>query len=227
MKSNRLFNASYYNGVYNYIVALLFVVILVSLVGCSSGTALRHYKKVAAETQLPLTPEKKNALATVCGREFPIEQKTITKDSIVTKYVKVVDNTLVNKLRKQIEEIKKQTPNIKLDSLYQSFYDSVLNDLPECKQVEHYKTTENKGKDTIGNYYRALEKKQLQDTLDDRNAKIVLATQTIEEKEIKEQKLIHEINVWRKRFFILLGIVLLYAGLRFLASKYTLPFKIK
>jgi hypothetical protein len=230
MNISKIYKQYNFNFNWNFIFILLVILFVIAVFGSgckSSGVSVRHYKKIAYDV-VPLdNEEKKNIMAQKCDVLFPIKIQTITKDSVVYRPIKVIDNSKINQLRKEVDRLKSLTPNVDLDSLYQSFYDSVLNDLPECKQVEHYRSVDAKGKDTTGNYFRALEQKRLQDTLNDRDAKLVFKNQTITNMEYDKQKLIHEIDVWKKRFFILLAIVLLYVGLRFLANKFTLPFKIQ
>jgi len=209
MRKIKLINSLFYNSIYNYLVFVGMVFIMVTLIGCKSGTALRHYKKVAAETQLPLTPEKKNALATVCGREFSIEQKTSTKDSVVTKYIRVIDNALVNKLKKQIELLKTNQPNLNIDSLYTSFYDSVLNDIPPCQEIIKWRTETKTVKDTIGNYFAAQERQQLQDSLNAIKARLVTANENNTNLKAKVLEETSDKNYWKIRFFALLSIVIL------------------
>jgi hypothetical protein len=225
-KIQNIKKAAKYNISYNFIVFILFSIIL-CLNSCKTkGVALRHYKKVASETQFPLTTEKKNLLATTCGREFPINEKIVTKDSVVVRQIKVFDNAITQKLRKEIEALKKANPKINIDSLYQSFYDSALNNVPNCNEVTNYKVVEKTVKDTIGNYFRELEKKKISQDLDEAINLLNVAKNTIINIEDEKKKIEHDKDVWRKRFFILLAISLLYIGIKMLAKKYTLPFKI-
>lgn len=196
MRSKKLILAEAFNTKY-IIATLVALMFLFAFSSCKTkGTALRHYKKVAAETQIPLTPEKKNALATSCQREFPIIPITITKDSVVTKLVKVVDNAMINKLKAQIALLKSQNKNLNLDSLYEFIYDSALNNMPPCQEIIRYKTETKTIKDTIGNYFKALEQKALKDTLDKRTSNLVLANATIEKKDKEIAEANKKIDKW-------------------------------
>jgi hypothetical protein len=141
---------------------LLFVIVVIILSSCSAAKkaaraekkALLPYVTVINDLDTSYKAKKKAYAAIFCGTNFPIEVKKERYDSIVYKPVKVMDNTKVNQLRKELERLKLSIPNVNTDSLYQAFYDSVLNDLPECKGYEHYQKSEDTKKDTIGNYHR-------------------------------------------------------------------------
>jgi len=161
------------------------------LFGCNAEKkALKPYKAVNSDVSNDFKEKKKELIARVCAVNFPTEIKTIKYDSIIYRNVRVVDNNKISQLQKEVNRLRNLTPNINVDSLYQSYYDSVLNALPECKEIEHYNKSEQQKKDTIGNYYRQLNEDALRDTtnkykaentslktqLDETNKKLVIAT---------------------------------------------------
>ncbi|MFY8004407.1 MAG: hypothetical protein ACOVNR_06165, partial [Chitinophagaceae bacterium] len=142
--------------------AIAAIVLLILVVGCNAEKkALKPYKAVNSDVDTSFKDKKKELISRVCAANFPIEIKKIKYDSIVYKNVRVVDNTKINLLKKEVERLKNSIPNVNTDSLYQSFYDSVLNDLPECKQVEHYQKSDETKKDTISLFNMAKDNSEL------------------------------------------------------------------
>jgi hypothetical protein len=146
-----------YKGLAVLIAIVLFLIAAILLQSCSAAKKLERQEKKALAPYIAVATdidenfaEKKLELGSrYCETHFPSQEKTIVKDSIITKYVRIADNALINRLKAQITAIKTTQPNVNLDSLYSNFYDSVLFNLPPCKEVNHFQSTDKKGKDTI------------------------------------------------------------------------------
>lgn len=98
------------------------------LTGCSS---LKHYKKVANDTQR--NDVKRNLLAPVCAAEFPVKKST---DSIVVvEYQTIVDTSKEAYLKATIKQLLKQLqqrpecPQINEDSLFDAVKSSIKPDV--------------------------------------------------------------------------------------------------
>jgi hypothetical protein len=202
--NNQLFN----NGLYGYIVLCFLVLLLVGVNGCKSKeVSFRHYKKIAADIA-PRSNEKRNIIAQVANSEFPQDKKTEKKDSVVTKYVKVIDNKLVNSLKSQLAKLKAQQ-GINVDSLYTSFYDSVLNGIPPCETIERWHTKTETIKDTIGNYFREQVENELISRVNVLNAKNTSLNKHIEDITADLNNISKEKSKWKIRFFALLAAIIL------------------
>jgi hypothetical protein len=202
--NNQLFN----NGLYGYIVLCFLVLLLVGVNGCKSKeVAFRHYKKIAAD-QAPRSNEKRNIIAQVANSEFPKNEKVITKDSIIVKYKTVVDNRVVNSLKAQIAKLKLQ-PGVNIDSLYDSFYDSVLNGIPPCEEIIRYKEKETNGNDTLWKYFAAQERQQLKDTNDAKDTRLSLLIGKYQQLQSNLKQAKSDKNYWKIRFFALLAAIIL------------------
>ena len=181
-------------------VLIAMLIALISLQSCkSTKVPNRIYKKLATDA-VPLDNEyKKNVMGQKCAVLFPIEIKKIKYDSIIYKNVRVVDNNKITQLQKEVNRLRNLTPNINVDSLYQSYYDSVLNALPECREIEHYNKSEQQGKDTTNNYFRQLNEDALRDTTNKYKAENTSLNKNIEDitKDVNDAK--KEKNKWKWR----------------------------
>lgn len=185
-----------------YLVALvLLLAALIGLQSCSSEKkALKPYKAVNSDVDSSYKDKKKELIARVCAVNFPIEIKTVVKDSIRTKVVRVQDNNLVNKLK---AELAKKCKDINIDSIY--------NILPfDTIYIDHYHTKTVTQKDTLSLYNMGVENSrltyynlQLKSNIEDNNKDI--------EKLNKDLKLSDK---WRIRFFILMAIIICYFGIK-------------
>ena len=185
-----------------YLVAL--VLLLAALIGLQSCNAekkaLKPYKAVNSDVDSSYKEKKKELIARVCAVNFPIEIKTVVKDSITTKIVRVQDNNLVNKLK---SELAKKCKDINIDSIY--------NELPfDTIYIDHYHTKTVTQKDTISLYNMGVENsrlvyynQQLKNVIDDNNKDI--------EKLNKNLKLADK---WRIRCFILMALIICYFGIK-------------
>ena len=80
------------------LIALL--IFMIGLQSCNSEKkALKPYKEVNSDVDTSYKAKKIELISRVCAVNFPIEIKTIVKDSITTKIVRIQDNNLVNKLK--------------------------------------------------------------------------------------------------------------------------------
>jgi len=181
------------------LIALL--IFLIGLQSCSSERkALKPYKAVNSDVDTSFKAKKIELISRVCAVNFPIEIKTIVKDSITTKIVRVQDNNLVNKLK---AELAKKCKDINIDSIY--------NLLPfDTIYIDHYKTKTVTQKDTLSLYNMGVENsrlvyynKQLKGIIDDNNKDI--------EKLNKNLKLADK---WRIRCFIIMALIICYFGIK-------------
>jgi len=185
-----------------YLVALvLLLAALIGLQSCSSEKkALKPYKAVNSDVDSSYKDKKKELIARVCAVNFPIEIKTVVKDSIRTKVVRVQDNNLVNKLK---AELAKKCKDINIDSIY--------NILPfDTIYIDHYHTKTVTQKDTLSLYNMGVENSrltyynlQLKSNIEDNNKDI--------EKLNKDLKLSDK---WRIRCFILMALIICYFGIK-------------
>ena len=185
-----------------YLVAL--VLLLAALIGLQSCNAekkaLKPYKAVNSDVDSSYKEKKKELIARVCAINFPIQEKTIIKDSIRTKIVRVQDNNLVNKLK---AELAKKCKDINIDSIY--------NELPfDTIYIDHYHTKTVTQKDTLSLYNMGVENsrlvyynQQLKNVIYDNNKDI--------EKLNKNLKLADK---WRIRCFILMALIICYFGIK-------------
>ena len=185
-----------------YLVAL--VLLLAALIGLQSCNAekkaLKPYKAVNSDVDSSYKEKKKELIARVCAINFPIQEKTIIKDSITTKIVRIQDNSLVNKLK---AELAKKCKDINIDSIY--------NELPfDTIYIDHYHTKTVTQKDTLSLYNMGVENsrlvyynQQLKNVIDDNNKDI--------EKLNKNLKLADK---WRIRCFILMALIICYFGIK-------------
>ncbi len=207
-EEKRLKKAGLNNSLYAFVVLLLCLFAIISMQSCKSKeVAFRHYKKIASDIA-PRSNEKRNIIAQVASSEFPQDKKTEKKDSVVTKYVKVIDNKLVNSLKSQLAKLKSQQ-GINVDSLYTSFYDSVLNGIPPCETIERWHTKTETIKDTIGNYFREQVENELISRVNVLNAKNTSLNKNIEDITVDLNNISKEKSKWRIRFFALLAAIIL------------------
>lgn len=185
-----------------YLVALvLLLAALIGLQSCSAEKkALKPYKAVNSDVDTSYKAKKIELISRVCAVNFPIEIKTIVKDSITTKIVRIQDNNLVNKLK---AELAKKCKDINIDSIY--------NELPfDTIYIDHYHTKTITQKDTLSLYNMGVENsrlvyynQQLKNVIDDNNKDI--------EKLNKNLKLADK---WRIRCFILMALIICYFGIK-------------
>lgn len=173
------------------LIALL--IFMIGLQSCSSERkALKPYKAVNSDIDTSFKKKKIELISRVCAVNFPIEIKTIVKDSITTKIVRVQDNNLVNKLK---AELAKKCKDINIDSLYNAMpFDTIY--------IEHYNTKTVIQKDTTGNYFRQLNEDALRTTNNTLNAENTSLNKHIEDitKDLNEAK--KQSNKWKWRFII-------------------------
>jgi hypothetical protein len=185
-----------------YLVALvLLLAALIGLQSCNSEKkALKPYKEVNSDVDTSFKAKKIELISRVCAINFPMQEKTIIKDSITTKIVRIQDNNLVNKLK---SELAKKCKDINIDSIY--------NELPfDTIYIDHYHTKTVTQKDTISLYNMGVENsrlvyynQQLKNVIDDNNKDI--------EKLNKNLKLADK---WRIRCFILMALIICYFGIK-------------
>lgn len=183
------------------IVLIFTLAALIGLQSCNAEKkALKPYKEVNSDVDTSFKAKKIELISRVCAVNFPIEIKTIVKDSITTKIVRIQDNNLVNKLK---AELAKKCKDINIDSIY--------NELPfDTIYIDHYHTKTVTQKDTISLYNMGVENsrlvyynQQLKNVIDDNNKDI--------EKLNKNLKLADK---WRIRCFILMALIICYFGIK-------------
>ena len=185
-----------------YLAALiLLLAALIGMQSCSSEKkALKPYKAVNSDVDTSYKAKKIELISRVCAINFPMQEKTIVKDSITTKIVRIQDNNLVNKLK---AELAKKCKDINIDSIY--------NLLPfDTIYIDHYHTKIVTQKDTLSLYNMGVENsrlvyynQQLKNVIDDNNKDI--------EKLNKNLKLADK---WRIRCFILMALIICYFGIK-------------
>jgi hypothetical protein len=194
---------------------ILISIIVIVVVSCNAEKkALKPYKAVNSDVDTSYKAKKIELISRVCAVNFPIEIKTIVKDSITTKIVRVQDNNLVNKLK---AELAKKCKDINIDSIY--------NLLPfDTIYIDHYHTKTVTQKDTISLYNMGVENtrlvyynQQLKSIIDDNNKDIKYITSD----NVASKK---DRNKWRLYFFLLLGAGIVYKVAKiYLSKSFTLP----
>jgi hypothetical protein len=227
---------------YLLVAIVLFLIISIALQSCSAAKKLEREEKKALAPYVAVNSdvgetfaEKKLELgARYCQTHFPNEEKTIVKDSVVIKYIRVTDNAYINRLKAQIAAIKATQPNVNLDSLYSNFYDSVLLEIPPCKEVTHLQSSDVKFKDTFA-LYRAgviIEKlktdtNNLSGRINYYNAQYQNAQEQIKLYQVSENSFVYLSSklwavIWNYIRWWLLAAIVLFAGYTFLKGK--IPF---
>jgi len=198
-------------NIFLYILAAFMLLLLIlGLYGCNNKIPLRHYKKVAADV-LPFDNEqKKNIIAQKCASAFPIEEKIVIKDTVITKYVKTQDYSQINKLKALLAKC--STP-IDLDSFL--FYNMITDTI----YIDRVRTEHKTVRDTINNYFKDLSSEQIK--AENIGLKVLQKNTNDNYLEAKRTN-----DKWRLRFYVLLTFVLLYVGLRVLSLFRTLPIKL-
>jgi len=185
------------------LIALLISVI--SLQSCNAEKkALKPYKAVNSDVDSSYKEKKKDLISRVCATNFPIEIKTIVKDSINTRIVRVQDMNVINKLKAQLA---KGCPEINIDSIY--------NELPfDTIYIDHYHTKTVTQKDTLSLYNMGVENSrltyynlQLKSVIDDNNKEIEKLNKDL----TSDKKLI---NKWKFNFWLLFIIIICYFGFK-------------
>lgn len=176
------------------VLALFFAV----LTSCNAEKkALKPYKAVNSDVDTNYHEKKKELISRVCAVNFPIQEKTIVKDSITTKIVRVQDNNLINKLKAQLA---KGCPTVNIDSLYNEFpMDTIYVDRFHTKTITQ--------KDTIELYIMGVANTRLTYSNLQLNAHIEKLTKDINEANSLSDK-------WRLRFWLLFSLIVLYFGLK-------------
>lgn len=110
---------------------LIFFLTAIILISCSAEKkALKPYKAILNDTDTSFKEKKKDLGGRYCATNFPIEVKTIVKDSVVNRIVKVQDTKEINRLKSLLAI---GCPTINIDSIY--------NLLPlDTLFIEHYNT---------------------------------------------------------------------------------------
>lgn len=206
-----------FNIVYNWVVLFVILIIFSISAGCNAERKLlRPYKAVNSDVDTSYKAKKKELIARVCATAFPIEIKTITKDSIVNRIVKVQDNNLISKLKKLLQDCNTKTIDV----------DSILNNyaIVDTIYIDHYHNTTSTIKDTIGNWRKANEIELLHNENILLNANLDAIKDDLKESEAHSKALQKERNKWRLYFFGLLIIGIGYKVAKtYLKSKFTLP----
>lgn len=119
----------------NYLVAtIIWCLVLALLFSCSPQKQLtKAYDKVALDAYMPL-PSNKEKLIPYLNLNFPTREKTVTKDSIITKIIE-------SKVFDTITEVKD-------NEIYKYIYNT------DTLVFEKIKTTKTTVLDTLGNYVR-------------------------------------------------------------------------
>ena len=174
---------------------------LIGLQSCNAEKkALKPYKTVNSDVDSSYKEKKKELISRVCATNFPIEIKTIVKDSINTRIVRVQDMNVINKLKSQLA---KGCPEINIDSIY--------NELPfDTIYIDHYHTKTITQKDTLSLYNMGVENSrltyynvQLKSVIDDNNKEIEKLN-----KDLTSDKKI--INKWKFNFWLLFILIICY-----------------
>jgi hypothetical protein len=122
----------------------------------------------------------------------------------------VQDNALVNRLKAQLA---KGCPTLDLDSF---LFENMITD---TIYIDRYKVKEIIKKDTINNYFKALDNEQIKAE----NVGLKILQKNTSDKLIEAT---HNSNKWRYRFFVLVGLIIVFFTLKILTKYYTLPIKI-
>ena len=174
-----------------YLVALvLLLAAFIGLQSCSSEKkALKPYKAVNSDVDTSYKAKKIELISRVCAVLFPVQEKTIIKDSIRTKVVRVQDNNLVNKLK---AELAKKCKDINIDSIY--------NILPfDTIYVEHYNTKTVTQKDTFTLREMAKSNDELHSNVNTLNAENVSLNKHIEDATKKLNEVEKTKDKWKWR----------------------------
>lgn len=216
-KENKLKRIELHNSLYIFAIITAIVFIVVLLQSCSSERkALKPYKAVNSDVDTSFQAKKKELISRVCAANFPIEVKTIIKDSIYTKLVKVQDKTEINRLKYLLAQKCKE---VNIDSIY--------NALPlDTIYIYNTKTKQVTIKDTIANYQLSKQISILQNDLNKTNAAILIEQSKVNIANDKVDRFKALRNYWRVRFFVLLICVITFVGLKILDKYRTLPFKL-
>jgi len=187
------------------IALILTLATIIGLQSCNAEKkALKPYKAVNSDVDSSYKEKKKDLISRVCATNFPIEIKTIVKDSITTKIVRVQDINVINKLKAQLL---KGCPEINIDSIY--------NELPfDTIYIDHYHTKIVTQKDTLSLYNMGIENSrltyfnvQLKSVIDDNNKEIEKLNKDL----TINKKLI---NKWKFNFWLLFIIIFCYFGFK-------------
>jgi len=174
---------------------------LIGLQSCNAEKkALKPYKTVNSDVDSSYKEKKKELISRVCAINFPIEIKTIVKDSINTRIVRVQDMNVINKLKAQLA---KGCPEINIDSIYEALpFDTIY--------VDHYYTKTVTQKDTLSLYNMGVDNSrltyynlQLKSNIDDNNKEIEKLNKDL----TSDKKLI---NKWKFNFWILFILIICY-----------------
>lgn len=208
-----------------------FLLILFTLSGCSAEKmALKPYKKVAADSDLPRSQAKRNILAGILAAEFPILEITKEKDSVVTLHKKdslAIANQIrsIKALNDRIAALNISKPKGCPPCPYIDV-DSILNDCPtDTIYVDRWHSKETTKHDTISNWLKANELEAYKLTA--AQLQFNLTNKTNEFNDLKAYTKTWSYlgnEAWDKLKWWLLGLVILYVGYRILKSKFTLPF---
>jgi hypothetical protein len=187
------------------IALILTLAAIIGLQSCNAEKkALKPYKAVNSDVDSSYKEKKKDLISRVCATNFPIEIKTIVKDSITTKIVRVQDMNVINKLKAQLA---KGCPEINIDSIY--------NELPfDTIYIDHYHTKIITQKDTLSLYNMGVDNSrltyynlQLKSNIDDNNKEIEKLNKDL----TSDKKLI---NKWKFNFWILFILIICYFGIK-------------
>ena len=145
----------------NYLVAtIIWCLVLALLFSCSPQKQLtKAYDKVALDAYMPL-PSNKEKLIPYLNLNFPTREKTVTKDSIITKIIE-------SKVFDTITEVKD-------NEIYKYIYNT------DTLVFEKIKTVKTTVLDTLGNYARNAVYNAANDSLKAYKSRYVEASKLIE-----------------------------------------------
>ncbi len=145
----------------NYLIAtIIWYLVLALLFGCNPQKQLtKAYDKVALDAYMPL-PSNKEKLIPYLNLNFPTREKTVTKDSIITKIIE-------SKVFDTITEVKD-------NEIYKYIYNT------DTLVFEKIKTVETTVLDTLGNYVRNAVCNAANDSLRAYKSRYVEASKLIE-----------------------------------------------
>jgi hypothetical protein len=201
-----------------------FVLMILSLNGCSP---IRHYKKVASDSDLPRSQDKRNILAGILAAEFPIQEITKEKDSLAITHKK--DSVAILKHQQAIKNLNASIialnknkpkncppcPTINVDSML------INNMIVDTLYVDRWHSKTIQTKDTIGNFNKQNEFNSLNKQLQDSTFELLVLREKKAALIASNSQLKSDKHYWKIRFFILLFSVIGYAGFK-VYKKFTL-----
>jgi hypothetical protein len=182
----------------------------------SSCSQLRHYKKVASDSDLPRSQDKRNILAGVLAAEFPIQELVKEKDSLSITHKK--DSVALLKHQQAIKNL-----NATIISLNKTkpkncppcpIYEDVQEPITDTIYIDRWHTKTIQIKDTIGNFHKQNEYNSLGKQLQDSTFQLLILREKKAALIASNSQLKLDKHYWKIRFFILLFAVIGYAAFR-------------